>query len=118
MSGAGKVCSKCGGLRFNKYNCCMDCRNERAKLRVKRIKENGGTHTETEWQSLLAKSPVCAVCNRPWEMIPMRPDPRYKYKWTKGHIVPVYHGGSDDISNIQAECYECNFRKNAGTLSK
>lgn len=27
--------------------------------------------------------------------------------------VPVLHGGTNDISNLQAECYECNFRKNA-----
>ncbi|MBX5203778.1 hypothetical protein HJB81_20640 [Rhizobium sp. NZLR1] len=49
-------------------------------------------------------------------VIPKRPDPRYKYTWTKGHKLPVYHGGTDDISNIQAECYECNFEKNAGAL--
>ncbi|MCK1624658.1 HNH endonuclease [Bradyrhizobium sp. 160] len=32
------------------------------------------------------------------------------------HKLPVYHGGTDEISNIQAECYECNFGKNAGAL--
>lgn len=94
----------------------MDCRNERAKVRSERSKTNGGSHTSVEWKSLLAKSPACAVCGIPWTEITPRPDPRYKHTWTKGHKIPIYHGGSDTISNIQAECYECNFRKNAGTL--
>jgi HNH endonuclease len=94
----------------------MDCRNQRAKVRAERIKKNGGSHTIDEWKSLLAKSPTCVVCGRSWDEMPLRPDPRYKHTWTKGHKVPIYHGGSDDISNIQAECYECNFRKNAGAL--
>ncbi len=110
------VCTKCGGIRFNTWNRCMDCRNQRAKVRSKRIKTNGGSHTNVEWKSLLAISPVCAACGRFWAKIPPRPDPRYKHTWTKGHKVPIYHGGSDEISNIQAECYECNFRKNAGAL--
>ena len=96
----------------------MDCRNQRAKDRAERIKKNGGSHTSAEWKSLLASSPTCAVCGRSWALIPPRPDPRYKHPWTKGHKTPIYHGGSDDISNIQAECYECNFRKNAGALSR
>ena len=110
------ICTKCGGARFNSWNRCMDCRNERAKVRSERIKTNGGLHTNAQWQSLLALSPTCAACGRLWADIPARPDPRYKHTWTKGHKVPVYHGGSDDIENIQAECYECNFKKNAGAL--
>ena len=96
----------------------MDCRNQRAKLRQSRIKANGGSHTSREWSSLLAQSPTCAVCGRLWHAIPPRPDSRYKHTWTKGHKVPVYQGGSDSIDNIQAECYECNFRKNAGALKQ
>jgi hypothetical protein len=110
------ICTKCGGTRFNRWNRCMDCRNQRAKVRAERVKKNGGSHTSAEWESLLAKSPTCAACRRPWSEIPTRPDPRYKHTWTKGHKIPIYHGGSDNISNIQAECYECNFKKNAGAL--
>lgn len=111
-----KPCSKCGGTRFNACNRCMDCRNERAKVRQSRIKTNGGSHTPKEWADLLARSPTCAVCGRAWHEVPPRPDTRYRNTWTKGHKNPIYHGGSDEISNIQAECYECNFRKNAGSL--
>lgn len=112
------ICTKCGGTRFNSWNRCMDCRNQRAKVRTERIKKNGGSHTSAEWRALLVSSPTCAVCGRSWALIPPRPDPRYKRPWTKGHKTPIYHGGSDDISNIQAECCECNFRKNAGALSR
>lgn len=94
----------------------MDCRNQRSLIRLARIKDNGGSHTKVEWERVLANTPACAVCGRSWDQISKRPDTRYKYVWTKGHIIPIYHGGSDNISNIQAECYECNFRKNAGEL--
>jgi len=96
----------------------MDCRNVRAKRRAAKLKANGGRHTRAQWVDVLRSSPRCAVCQRTWDQIPARPDKRYKHTWTKGHIVPVYHGGSDGISNIQAECYECNFRKNAGALKR
>ncbi|WP_432746220.1 HNH endonuclease [Methylobacter sp. G7] len=111
-----KICTKCGGSRFNSWNRCMDCRNMRAVARAERIKKNGGSHTKHEWETLLSKSPACAVCGREWAQVALRPDPRYKNTWTKGHKTPIYHGGSDDILNIQAECYECNFKKNAGKL--
>lgn len=94
----------------------MDCRNARAKRRNERVKANGGSHTRAEWLALLAASPRCAECGRRWEEIPPRPDPRYKAVWTKGHKVHVIDGGTADIANLQAECYQCNFRKNAGRL--
>jgi hypothetical protein len=96
----------------------MDCRNARARVRQSRIKVNGGSHTRQEWEQLLVNSPACAECGRFWDAISQRPDPRYRHTWTKGHKVPVLHGGTDDIANLQAECYECNFRKNAGALRR
>jgi len=94
----------------------MDCRNSRAKVRKDRERANGGTHSHAEWLALLAASDRCAECDRRWSEVPRRPDPRYKTVWTKGHKVPVLLGGSSDISNLQAECYQCNFKKNAGPL--
>ncbi|WP_442957068.1 HNH endonuclease [Phreatobacter sp. AB_2022a] len=111
---SGRQCTKCGSVRFNSNSRCMDCRNARARRRNERMKANGGHHTVAEWRSLLAASPCCAECGRPWEHIPRRPDPRYRFVWTKGHKVHVTAGGTNDISNLQAECYQCNFRKNAG----
>lgn len=111
-----RTCTKCGSQRFNSWDRCMDCRNARAKVRQARILENGGSHTAAQWRQLLANSPCCVECGRAWDQVPPRPDSRYRHVWTKGHKVPIFHGGSDDIANIQAECYECNFRKNAGKL--
>lgn len=113
-----KTCTKCCSTRFNSHDRCMDCRNERAKVRAARIKANGGAHKVREWIELLEKTPACVECGRKWDAIPPRPDPRYKNTWTRGHKLPVFHGGTDDISNIQAECYQCNFRKNAGALNR
>lgn len=112
------TCTKCGGMRFNSWNRCMDCRNKRATVRLARIKANGGSHTKKEWEALLSATSACAECGRKWSEVPYRPDSRYKNTWTKGHKVPIFHGGSDAIPNIQAECYECNFKKNAGKLTK
>ncbi|PPD51391.1 MAG: hypothetical protein CTY12_08090 [Methylotenera sp.] len=96
----------------------MDCRNARAKVRIERIKANGGEHTQKEWLQLLEASTRCAVCNRAWDEIPLRPDGRYRHTWTKGHKIPILHGGTNKIGNIQAECYQCNFTKNAGKLKR
>ncbi|MBC7609273.1 MAG: HNH endonuclease, partial [Polaromonas sp.] len=94
----------------------MDCRNQRAKVRTERVKRNGGSHTSAEWKLLLPNSPTCAICAKRWSEIPTHPDPRYKHTWTKGHKVSIYHGGSGEISNIQVECNQCNFKKNAGAF--
>jgi hypothetical protein len=118
MMSTDKTCTKCGGSRFNSWNRCMDCRNARGKVRSQRINKNGGKHTNAEWEALLADTPRCVVCSRIWSSIPLRPDPRYKFVSTKGHKLPVYHGGTNNISNIQPECYQCNFEKNAGRLTR
>ena len=84
---------------------------------MERIKANGGSHSAKEWRQLLAATACCVECGRKWSDIPPRPDPRYKHTWTKGHKIPAFHGGTDFIDNIQPECYECNFTKNAGKLN-
>lgn len=89
----------------------MDCRNQRAKHRLERLKVNGGSHTNAEWQLLLSRTPCCPECKRQWDEIPKRPDSRYQTVWTKDHIIPVIDGGTDDISNILPLCYECNFKR-------
>ena len=95
------TCTKCGSSRFNSWNRCMDCRNQRAKVRTAREKANGGTHTDKEWRDLLARSPRCAECGREWKKIPPRPDAvRYRHVWTRGHKKPVLHGETSDIGNI------------------
>ena len=111
-----KTCTKCGSTRFNSHNRCMDCRNDRGKKRRERIKAAGGSHTEAQWLAVVARTPSCPDCKRTWADIPFPRNALFKNVWTRDHIVPIYHGGNNDISNIRALCYQCNFRKNAGPL--
>ena len=96
----------------------MDCRNARARTRLERMKVNGGTHSAMEWKSLLAKTPRCPGCDRPWNDVPPRPDGRYKHTWTKDHIIPVIKGGSDQIGNLRPLCYSCNFKRHTKPLAE
>lgn len=111
------TCTKCGSSRFNGWGRCMDCRNIRAKKRTERLKANGGSHTNAQWQLLLSGTPFCPECKRVWSEIPNRPDARYQTVWTKDHIIPVIVGGTDDISNIRPLCYECNFRRHTKPIN-
>lgn len=113
-------CKKCGAEDWgiwtssstgkeNRY--CRNCRRQRASSYTSRKIRNGGSHTKKEWETLLAQSPHCAICQRPWNLIPPRPHKRYKHVWTKDHINPLSIGGNDSIENIQAACYSCNSSK-------
>lgn len=53
---------------------------------------------------LLANATRCSICGEP----PTASDPL-----EAGHIIPVAHGGSDDLTNLQAEHRSCNRRKGA-----
>lgn len=92
---------------------CRPCRDMRRINYLKRKARSGGNHTTTQWLQKLNRFARCPGCGRAWEDIPPRPNKRYKNTWTKDHIVPLSKGGSDDISNIQPLCYQCQFHKNA-----
>lgn len=70
------------------------------KLRVARLKQVGGSHTDAEWELLKAQyNWTCPCCKK------------QGIKLTKDHIIPVVKGGSDNIENIQPLCGSCNSRK-------
>lgn len=75
------------------------------ETRYDRLRQNGGSHTEDEWLALCAPyKGRCPCCRR-------------KRVLTKDHIVPVAHGGTDSINNIQPLCRSCNSKKGTKTIA-
>lgn len=114
-------CKKCGSSKDwgvwtssssgKTFRYCRNCRRKRASKYSDIKKQNGGKHTNSEWKKLLESTTHCSICHEKWNDIPLRPDKRYKFVWTKDHIVPLTKGGQDYIENIQAVCYRCNSAK-------
>jgi len=113
-------CKKCGNLNWGTWTSastgkihfyCKTCRQSRANNYSIRKNSALGNHSQKEWLAKLKLYNFCPQCMRVWEIIPKRPDKRYKYVWTKDHIVPLGQGGTDDIDNLQPLCYQCNFGK-------
>ena len=75
-----------------------------AHRRRARKEANGGTHSAKEWRNLCAKyNHRCLCCG---EAKPLTID----------HVIPLVEGGTNDISNIQPLCLDCNLRKHARTI--
>lgn len=78
----------------------LDRKHESA--RRTRLKLNGGSHTDAQWEALkMAYKNKCPMCKRTEPEI----------KLTKDHIIALRIGGTDDISNIQPLCRSCNSKK-------
>lgn len=60
-----------------------------------------GSHTAAEWESVKAvQDGRCFDCG---VIAPL----------TRGHLMPIVRGGSDDISNIVGQCRSCNSKQHA-----
>ena len=114
------ACKKCNQTNWSlwtssstgrTYKYCKTCRQHRAKTYSYRKTQATGTHTRKQWLAKLELYDKCPNCLRLWQVIPLRPDRRYKFVWTKDHILPLNQGGTDEIENIQPLCYQCNFGK-------
>lgn len=67
--------------------------------RKARLQHNGGSHTKREWHDLCKKyGYLCLCCGE-------------RKTLTEDHVIPIYLGGTDDISNIQPLCMKCNMKK-------
>lgn len=97
----------CAGLiqQWRKEHTPQGIVAETPKLsRHAQLKANGGAHTANEWRLLCALyNWRCASCKR-------------KRPLTKDHVIPVIQGGSNDISNLQPLCRECNSSKNGRAM--
>jgi 5-methylcytosine-specific restriction endonuclease McrA len=61
--------------------------------------QNGGKYTRREWLALCAEyDNRCLCCGRQAPGIRLQVD----------HVIPISRGGTNDISNIQPLCAECN----------
>lgn len=74
------------------------------RRRQAKIWANGGSHTRAEFRALCVQYDNCCLCCGK------------RASLTADHIVPVEHGGSSDISNIQPLCRPCNSRKGTQTI--
>lgn len=91
-----------GGI--SKHPQYMSFMNQRRRIRKL---ENGGSHTLEEWLALKTLyNRTCPACLKSEPTVHLSED----------HIVPIKHGGSDNISNIQPLCRPCNSRKHTKTI--
>lgn len=113
-------CVKCNDINWSFWTSsttnkikryCKTCRKKRAISYDRRKTNANGKHTKKQWLDKLSNYDKCPACLRNWDVIPARPNKRYKFVWTKDHILPLSQGGSDNIDNIQPLCYQCNFGK-------
>lgn len=69
------------------------------KQRRHRVKASGGSHTYEQWEALKRLCNfTCLLCRRQEPEIVL----------TEDHIDPISKGGTNDISNIQPLCFQCN----------
>jgi len=61
-----------------------------------------GKFTAADWRALIARSPRCYWCGKPWTKT-RRP--------THDHIIPLARGGSNTIENSVCACRSCNCSK-------
>jgi HNH endonuclease len=102
FKGQGYCSRACAGAAHRIYPDRAAFRREHDRRR--RVRKITGalikTHTDAEWQTLLARfGHKCAICGK-----------RSK-RLTQDHIVPLSRGGDDSIRNVQAACLSCNSRK-------
>lgn len=70
---------------------------------------------ESNRKRILATQEVCGICGRPVDKSIKYPHPMSP---TVDHIIPIAHGGSSDISNLQLAHRCCNRAKSDKLVEK
>lgn len=100
---ANKAKMKARSLQWSRENKEAGA-TKQIRRRVRK-KGNGGSHTTREWMDLcLLHGGQCLCCGTTAKPL------------TRDHVVPVEHGGSNNIDNIQPLCKSCNSTKGAKTI--
>lgn len=73
-----------------------------------RKRQSGGIFTKEDWITLVARSPHCYWCKRPWTKT-RRP--------THDHVVPLSKGGKNSVDNSVCACMRCNTYKGASAFN-
>ncbi len=78
----------------------------RARCRQRYATKMGavGSHSATEWEAVRDYWGRCLACGTTTQPL------------CEDHVVPLYRGGADDISNIQPLCRVCNASKGTKTI--
>ena len=81
----------------------------RANASVKKARRRGAPGVlPSVWEIYARDKGVCQLCKSP---VPRQHRPPHPLAATRDHIVPVRHGGSNDIVNIQLAHFKCNTSK-------
>jgi len=85
-----------------KWDTSPDSVNETSRSQRMSLARKKGRHTAREWNDMKDFfGNTCVKCNGDSHMKGV----------VKNHIIPIYQGGSDGISNIQPLCSKCNASK-------
>jgi 5-methylcytosine-specific restriction endonuclease McrA len=105
LSSLGRKANWKGGICQNR--CYVSWLKNKRNRVLKRIKEQGLSHTWEEWEILKTQCGfVCPCCKK------SEPEIRL----TEDHIIPLSRGGTDLIENIQPLCRSCNSKKHTLTI--
>jgi len=76
-------------------------KNKRNRV-IKRLKQEGKSHSYKDWLKLKEKyKNKCVSCQKVGAEVGLTID----------HIIPLSRGGTDEIDNIQPLCFSCNVKK-------
>jgi hypothetical protein len=82
-------------------------RTSHSRRRVREM-STPNTFSVVDWRALVARSPHCHWCKRPWAKN-RRP--------THDHVIPLAKGGSNTLENSCCACRECNSRKHSNLIN-